>query len=190
MNWLHTYGVMINYENLKVILKDEQGRDVFFYGQREEKSYSLISAMKASKLLCQGCMGYWCYVIDTQAKEEKAENIPVVCEFEDVFPEELPGLPPQREIDFGIELNPDTQPISKAPYRMAPTKLKELKIQLDELLQKGFIRTSASSWGALVLFVKKEDGTLRLCIDYRELKKITIKNKYPLPRIDDLFDQL
>jgi len=94
MNWLHTYGAKIDCEDLKVILKDEKGREVFFYGLREEKSYPLIFTMKASKLLCQGCMGYWCYTIDTQAKEEKVGNIPVVCEFEDVFPEELPGLPP------------------------------------------------------------------------------------------------
>jgi len=106
------------------------------------------------------------------------------------FPEELPGLPPPREIDFEIELVPGAQPISKTPYRMAPTELKELKTQLDELLQKGFIRPSVSPWGAPVLFVKEKDGTLRLCIDYQELNKITIKNKYPLPQIDDLFDQL
>ena len=90
--------------------------------------------MKASKLLCQGCIGYWCYAIDTQTKEEKGENIPLVCEFEDVFLEELPRLPPQREIDFGIKLIPGAQPISKAPYRMTLTELKELNIQLDELL--------------------------------------------------------
>jgi len=128
INWLHTYGAKIDYEDLKVILKDEKGREVFFYGRREEKSYPLISAMKASKLLCQGCIGYWCFAIDTQTKEEKAENIPVVCKFEDVFLEELPRFPPQREIDFGIELILGAQPISKAPYHMAPTELKKLKI--------------------------------------------------------------
>ena len=106
--------------------------------------------------------------MDTQANEEEAENIPVVCEFEDVFPKKLPRLPPQRDIDFGIELILDAQPISKAPYRMAPTKLKKLKLQLDELLQKSFTRPSVSPWGALVLFVKKKDGTRRLCVDYRE----------------------
>jgi len=94
MNWLHTYGAKIDCEDLKVILKDKKGREVFFYGQREEKSYPLISAMKVSKLLCQGYMGYWCYAIETQVKEEKAGNILVACEFfEDVFLEELPGLP-------------------------------------------------------------------------------------------------
>jgi len=124
MNWLHTYGAKIKYEDLKVILKDKKGREVCFYGQREEKSCPLISAMKVSNLLCQGCIGYWCYDIDTQAKEEKAGNIPVVSEFEDVISEELPGLTPQRKIDFGIELIPDAQPISKAPYRMAPTDLR------------------------------------------------------------------
>ena len=114
----------------------------------------------------------------------------LVCEFLDVFPEDLPGLPLRREIQFEIELAPGTEPVSRAPYRMAPAELKELKIQLQELLDLGFIRPSYSPWGAPVLFVKKKDGTLRMCIDYRELNKFTIKNKYPLPRIDDLFDQL
>ena len=120
----------------------------------------------------------------------KPEDVPLVQEFLEVFPEDLPGLPPDREIEFIIELIPSTTSISKAPYRMAPSELKELKVQLQELLDKGFIRPSFSPWGAPVLFVKKKDGTLRLCIDYRELNKVTIKNKYPLPRIDDLFDQL
>ncbi|TYK28229.1 DNA/RNA polymerases superfamily protein [Cucumis melo var. makuwa] len=100
------------------------------------------------------------------------------------------GLPADREIEFTIELLPGTAPISQAPYRMAPSELKELKMQLQELVDKGYIRPSVSPWGAPVLFVKKKDGTFRLCIDYRQLKKVTIRNKYPLPRIDDLFDQL
>ncbi|GJV35222.1 putative reverse transcriptase domain-containing protein [Tanacetum coccineum] len=108
----------------------------------------------------------------------------------DVFPEELPGIPPIRDVEFNIELIPGAEPISKAPYRMAPIELKELKDQLQELLERGFIRPSVSPWGAPVLFVKKKDGSMRLCIDYRELNKITIRNRYPLPRIDDLFDQL
>ena len=111
-------------------------------------------------------------------------------EYLDVFPEDLPGVPVDREIEFCIDLIPGTQPISIPPYRMAPVELRELKTQLQDLLDKGFIRPSVSPWGAPVLFVKKKDGTLRLCIDYRQLNKVTIKNKYPLPRIDDLFDQL
>jgi hypothetical protein len=127
----------------------------------------------------------------TEKKEEKnLQDIPVVQEFPDVFSTEFSGLPPEREVEFGIECIPGTGPISKAPYRMAPAELKELKVQLQELLDKGFIRPSSSPWGAPVLFVKKKDGTLRMCIDYRELNKVTIKNKYPLPRIDDLLDQL
>ncbi|XP_073046190.1 uncharacterized protein [Primulina eburnea] len=118
------------------------------------------------------------------------EEIPVVQEFPDVFPDELPGELPDREVEFEINLVPNAAPISKAPYRMAPAELKELKEQLQELLDKKQIRSNASPWGAPVLFVKKKDGSMRMCIDYRELNKITIKNKYPLPRIYDLFDQL
>ena len=105
-----------------------------------------------------------------------------------MFPDDLPGLPPDREIEFNIDLQPGITPISQAPYRMAPAELKELKVQLQDLLDKGYIRPSVSPWGAPVLFVKKKDGTMRLCIDYRQLNKVTVHNKYPLPRIDDLFD--
>ncbi|KAG8481374.1 hypothetical protein CXB51_026156 [Gossypium anomalum] len=118
------------------------------------------------------------------------ESVRTIKEFQDVFPEELPGLPPNREVEFGIDLLPGTAPVSIAPYRMAPKELVELKAQIQELLDRGFIRPSISPWGAPVLFVKKKDGTMRMCIDYRQLNKLTIKNKYPLPRIDDLFDQL
>ena len=117
------------------------------------------------------------------------DQLPVVCDFPDVF-QEIPGLPPRRHTEFQIDLVPGTAPISKAPYRMAPLELRELRKQLDELRELGFIRPSSSPWGAPVLFVKKKDGSLRLCVDYRELNKVTIKNRYPLPRIDDLFDQL
>ena len=120
----------------------------------------------------------------------RLEDIPVVREFSNVFPEDLPGIPPDREVDFQIKLTPGTELISKAPYRMAPLELKELKVQMEELVSKGFVRPSTSPWGAPVLFVKKKDGSLRLCIDYRELNKVTIRNQYPLPRINDLFDQL
>ena len=111
-------------------------------------------------------------------------------DFPDVFPEELPGIPPVREVELSIEILSGTAPTSRAPYRMAPTELKELKIQLQELLDKGFIRPSVSPWGAPVLFMKKKDGTLRMCIDYQKINKVTVKNKYPLSRIEDLFDQL
>ena len=114
----------------------------------------------------------------------------VVCEYEDVFLDELQGLPPQRVVDFGIELHPSTSPISMTPHRMTPVELQELRVQLQELLDKGFIRPSTSPWGAPILFAKKKDKTLRLCIDYRHLNRVTIKNQYPLPRIDELFDQL
>ena len=129
-------------------------------------------------------------MIDTRKTEAKLEDIPIVNEFQDVFPVELPGLPPDRDVEFTIKLLPGTTPISITPYRMAPTELRKLKTQLQELLEKGYIRLSISPWGAPVLFVNKKDGTLRLCIDYRQLNRVTIKNKYPLPRVDDLFDQL
>ena len=108
----------------------------------------------------------------------------------DVFPDELPGLPPQRVVDFGIELHPGTSSIYMTPHRMAPVELQEFRVQLQELLDKGFIRPSTSPWGAPVLFANKKEKTLRLCIDYRQLNRVTIKNRYPLPTIDDLFDQL
>jgi len=120
----------------------------------------------------------------------EVENIPVVREFLDVFPEDLPGLPPDRDVQFSIELKPGTAPISRRAYRMAPKELAELKTQLQELLQKGFIQRISSPWGCPALFVKKKDQTLRLCVDYRPLNEVTIKNKYPLSRIDLLFDQL
>ena len=107
-----------------------------------------------------------------------------------MFPEEVPGLPPRSEVEFSIDLVPGAGPVSIAPYRMAPAELVELKKQIGELLEKQFIRPSASPWGAPVLLVKKKDGGSRLCVDYRQLNKMTIKNKYPLPRLDDLMDQL
>ena len=135
-------------------------------------------------------MSYLAFIRDTSVEPPPMDSVPVVQEFPDVFPSDLPGVPPDRDIDFAIDLEPGTKPISIPPYRMAPAELKELKDQLQDLLSKGFIRPSVSPWGAPVLFVKKKDGTMRMCIDYRQLNKVTVKNKYPLPRIDDLFDQL
>ena len=114
----------------------------------------------------------------------------VVCEYEDVFLDELSGLPPHKVVDLCVELHLGTSPIYMTPHRMAPIELQELKVKIQELLDKGFIRPSTSPSGAPVLFAKKKDKTLRLCIDYRQLNKVTIKNRYPLLRIDDLFDQL
>ena len=146
--------------------------------------------MKAAKMLRQQCTAYLVSIIISEKAEKSIEQIPVVREFQDVFPKELRQLPPERIMDMEIEILPGVAPISKAPYRMAPAELTELKAQIQELLDKGFIRPSVSPWGAPVLFVRKKDGSMRLCIDYRELNKVTVKNKYPLPRIDDLFDQL
>ena len=128
----------------------------------------------------------------TLEDEERSDlDLPrVVCKYVDVFPDELPGLPPRRVVDFGIELHPGTLPISMTPHRMAPVELQELRVQLQELLDKGFIRPSTSPWGAPVLLAKKKGKTLRLCIDYRQSNRVAIKNQNPLPRIDDLFDQL
>jgi hypothetical protein len=118
------------------------------------------------------------------------EDIRIVYEYPDVFLEELPGMPPDRDVEFSIELLPGTAPISKRPYRMDVKDLVELKKQIEELLEKGFIRPSSSPWGAPVLFVAKKDGSRRMFVDYRSLNEVTIKNKYPLPRIEDLFDQM
>ncbi|KAA3473358.1 DNA/RNA polymerases superfamily protein [Gossypium australe] len=151
---------------------------------------TVISILKALSYVKKGYEAYFAYVIDSKVSEKKIESVPVVCEYSDVFPEELSGLPPIRKVEFGIDLLLGMTPVSIASYRMAPIELKELKSQLQELTDRGFARPSFSPWGALVLFVKKKDGTMRMCIDYSQLIKVTIKNKYPLPRIDDLFDQL
>ena len=118
----------------------------------------------------------------------KLEDMPIVDEFMNVFPSEISGMPLARAVEFTIDLVPGTAPISKTPYRMAPHEMSELKMQLQELLNKGYIRPNAPPWGAPMLFVKKRDGSMRLCINYKELNNVTIKNKYPLPRIND--DQL
>jgi hypothetical protein len=118
------------------------------------------------------------------------QDISVVSEFPDVFPEDLPGLPPERDVEFVIELKPGMAPVSRRSYRMPPNELAELKTPLQDLLEKGFIRPSSSPWGCPTIFVKKKDQTLQMCVDYRPLNEVTIKNKYPLPQIDILFDQL
>ena len=167
MDWLTTNKGFIDCFNRTVILTHHHGKTIKVSAQERKISRQpRLNKVDISEL----------------------SKVPVVCEFPDVFPEELPGMPPDREIEFRIELAPGTAPIYKKPYRMAPSELVELKKQIKELLDKGFIRASSSPWGSPVLFTKKKDGTLRLCIDYRALNMVTIKNKYPMPRINDLFD--
>ena len=130
------------------------------------------------------------HIVNTSQEVKDSKSIREVRDFPDIFPEELLGLPPQRQVEFRIDLVPGATPVAKSPYRLAPAEMQEISSQLNELHQKGFIRPSFSPWGSSVLFVKKKDGSFRMYIDYRELNKLTVKNRYPLPRIDDLFDQL
>ncbi|GJR20795.1 putative reverse transcriptase domain-containing protein [Tanacetum coccineum] len=190
MDWLSEHRATIDCHSKRVIFGDLNNPEFIYHGSRPGKPFKIISALKARTLISHGCEGFLASIKDTSLDGPRLESHPVVQNFPDVFPDELPGLPPEREVEFTIELIPGAQPISKAPYRMAPVELKELKDQLQELLERGFIRPSVSPWGAPVLFVKKKDGSMRLCIDYRELNRITVRNRYPLPRIDDLFDQL
>nr|GEY06703.1 putative reverse transcriptase domain-containing protein [Tanacetum cinerariifolium] len=150
----------------------------------------VVSCMKVKKYVDRGSYLFVAQVIDKEPAERRLEDVPVICKFPDVFPKDLPGLPPPRQVEFEIELAPRAAPVARAPYRLEPSEMKELAKQLQELSDKGFIRPSSSPWGALVLFLKKKDGSFRMCIDYRELNNLTIKNRYTLPRIDDLFDQL
>ncbi|TQD86597.1 hypothetical protein C1H46_027863 [Malus baccata] len=189
-DWLHYNRAHIDcYGKLVTFLRPGLP-EVTFVGERSGVRHGVISAIRARKLLSKGCQGYLAHVVLNDVAPSSVEEVGVVRHYSDVFPDDLPGLPPERDVEFSIELLPGTNPISLTPYRMAPAELKELKIQLQELIDKGFIQPSSSPWGAPVLFVRKKDGTLRLCIDYRQLNRVTIKNRYPLPRIDDLFDQL
>jgi hypothetical protein len=165
MDWLTKHNGIISCADKTVLLTDHQGKSISCQAQPPTQDPMVFNLV--------------------------AENISVVEKFMDVFPKEFPGMPPEREVEFYIDLIlPSTTPIAKRPYRMAPTELAELKLQIAELQQKGYIRPNSSPWGAPVLFVTKKDGSMRMCIDYRSLNEVTIKNKYPLPRIDDLFDQL
>ena len=190
MDWLSKHRATLDFYKKEVRLVRPEEPGVIFRGIRREIASSLINAMTASKMLWKGCQGYLAFVVDRRQEGTRHEDIPIVKEFPDVFPYDISGLPPDREVEFTIDLIPGTEPISIPPYRMAPAELRELKAQLEELLSKGFIRPSISPWGAPILFVKKKDGSLRLCIDYRRLNRVTIRNQYPLPRIDELFDQL
>ena len=190
MDWLSKHRATLDCYKKEVRLVRPEEPGVIFRGIRREIAPSLINAMTASKMLRKGCQGYLAFVVDRRQEGTRLEDIPIIKEFPDVFPDDISGLPPDREVEFTIDLIPETEPISIPPYRMAHAELRELKAQLEDLLSKGFIRPSISPWGAPVLFVKKKDRSLRLCIDYRQLNRVTIRNQYPLPRIDELFDQL
>jgi len=168
MNWMSKHGVLIDTSTRVVMLREPDSKEAFLV--QLPKNDDIRHAANAIRPLTMA-------------------EILVVCEFLDVFPEDLPGLPPDRDIEFKIDLIPGTAPISRRPYRMPPNELAELKKQLQELLEKGLIQPSSSPWGCPALFVKK-DNSLRMCVDYRPLNAVTIKNKYPMPRIDILFDQL
>jgi hypothetical protein len=190
MDWLDQHHALLDCRNKRFTCLDEEGNQVTVQGIPRAVAVREISAMQLKKCYRKGCQLFAARVEEVfQDVVSNLEDHRVLKEFEDVF-QEVPGLPPKRDIDFSINLMPGAAPISKAPYRMSTPELKELQLQLEELLKKGYIHPSVSPWGAPVLFVKKKDGTMRLCIDFRQLNKVTVKNKYPLPRIDDLFDQL
>jgi hypothetical protein len=170
INWINKMGVVIDVGGRIISLKEPVGEGTFQVVLPQRIDLASTTCAVQTTLLAK---------------------ILVVCEFPDMFPDELPGLPPGREVEFAIELIPGTPPILRRPYQMPPNELAELKKQLQDLLTKGLIRPSSSEWGCPALFVKKKkDNSLRMCVDYRPLNAVTIKNKYPLPQIDILFDQL
>ncbi|GJV62927.1 putative reverse transcriptase domain-containing protein [Tanacetum coccineum] len=189
MDWLSKYHARIICDE-KVVHIPIDGETLIIRGDRSKTRLSLISCIKTERYISRGYQVFVAQVMEKKSDEKRLENIPVVREFLEVFPEDLPGLPPVRQVEFQIDLIPGAAPVARAPYRLAPSEMQELSDQLQELADRGFIRPSTSPWGAPVLFVKKKDGSFRMCIDYRELNKLTVKNRYPLPRIDDLFDQL
>jgi hypothetical protein len=191
MDWLAAHKARLDCYHKTLECVSKEGKRITLQGIRKPVSVRQISALQMRKYCRKGCTLYAIQVLKTiEGDKPSPDDHPILREYRDVFPEEVPGLPPRRDIDFSIELAPGAVPVSRTPYRMSTPELVELKLQLKEMMDKGYIRPSVSPWGAPVLFVKKKDGTLRLCIDYRQLNKVTIKNKYPLPRIDDLFDQL
>jgi len=189
IDFLTKYNAKINCQAKTVELQANDGTWEKFRGQNGSRRTKWITAPKAVRMLEKGAYGYLA-CIEMDNKKVEIGEVATVREFPDVFPEDLPGLPPYREIELAIDVLPGTDPISIPPYRMAPAELRELKGQLQDLLDKGFIQPSMSPWGVPILFVKKKDGSLRMCIDYCQLNKVTVKNKYPLPKIDELFDQL
>ncbi|KAI3677796.1 hypothetical protein L6452_37066 [Arctium lappa] len=190
MDWLASNDAHIVCNKKLTRIAQPGKEEIVVFGDRRDRKSCLISMIKAKRCLVKGCVGFLAYVLDAKKEKKGLESVPVVSEYPKVFPEYLTALPPDRQVEFCIDLIPEAAPIARAPYQLAPAEMKEMMTQLHELLDKGFIRPSTSPWGAPVLFVKKKDGSMRMCIDYQELNKVTVKNKYPLPRIDDLFDQL
>nr|GEX21276.1 reverse transcriptase domain-containing protein [Tanacetum cinerariifolium] len=172
--------VHVPYKNKTLVVKSDSG----------VSRLKVISCIKERKYIERGSQLFIAQVTEKEPVKKQLQDTPVFCNFPEVFHDELPGLPPPQKVEFKIELIPGAAPVARVPYRLAPSELKELSDQLKECSEKGFIRPSSSPWGAPVLFVKKKDGSFRMCIDYRELKKLIVKNWYPLSRIDDLFDQL
>ncbi|GJT70322.1 putative reverse transcriptase domain-containing protein [Tanacetum coccineum] len=187
MDWLSKYHAKILCDE-KVVHIPINGETLIIRGDQSKTRLNLISCIKTERYISRGCQVFMIQVMEKKSDEKRLEDIPVVKEFSDVFPE--PCLPPVRQVEFQIDLILGAAHVAQTPYRLAPSEMQELSNQLQELADQGFIRPSTSPWGAPVLFVKKKDGSFRMYIDYQELNKLTIKNRYPLPRIDDLFDQL
>ncbi|CAI8616278.1 unnamed protein product [Vicia faba] len=180
MDWLKANYVHINcYDNT-----------VRFSSLVEEEQSMLVSMKQLNEFMKDEALVFLLMATLSMESQAVIANFPVVCNFLEVFSDEIPSAPPEREVEFSMDLVHGTSPISMAPYRMFASELAELKSQLEDLLEKNFVRPSVSPWGAHVLLVKKKDGSMRLCIDYHQLNKVTIKNKYPLRRIDDLMDRL
>ncbi|KAI3773775.1 hypothetical protein L1987_48307 [Smallanthus sonchifolius] len=190
MDWLSKNQAEIVCREKIIRIPLPNGETLSIQGERSHSTLRVITCMKARKYLRKGYHAILAHVTEKKTEEKKIKDIPIVRDYPEVFPEDFPGLPPSRQVEFRIDLVPGAAPVARSPYLLAPSEMQELSNQLQELLDKGFIRPSFSPWGAPVLFVKKKDGPFRMCIDYRELNKLTIKNRYPLPRIDDLFDQL
>jgi hypothetical protein len=190
MDWLETHEAILNCKTKRLSLVDDEGHRRAIVGRNQGVSLRFVSSLQLQKSMRKGCKLYAILALNEKGVAEGLEHLPVVKEFVDIFPEELPGMPPERELEFTIDLKLGTEPIARTPYRMSTPELQELKMQLKELLDLGLIRPSVSPWGAPVIFIRKKDGSWRLCIDYRQLNKATIKNQYPLPRFDDLFDQM
>jgi hypothetical protein len=191
MDWLATYKAKLDCYHKTLECVSEEGRRITLQGIHKPVSVRRISTLQMRKYCRKGCPLYEIQVLEpTEDDKPSLKDHPTLREYRDVFPEEVPGLPSRKDIDFSIELAPGEVLVSRTPYRMSTLELVEIKLQLKEIMDKGYIQPSVSPWGAPVPFVKKKDGTLRLCIEYRQLNKLTIKNKYPLPWINDLFDQL